>query len=334
MNTAKYLDSGKAQCLLCAHACLLDPGETGRCGVRRHNGQTLESLVRDGVAAWHVDPVEKKPLYHYLPGTLTFSFGTAGCNFDCAWCQNDSISREAAETGRIRSTPATPEALVHAAGEQQCRSVAFTYTEPTVFFELMAETADRALTAGLGTIMVSNGFQSPACLDALKNRIQAANIDLKSFRDETYRRYCKGRLQPVLDNLKRMKALGWWLETTTLIVPGVNDDPAELRDIARFVSQELGRDTPWHISAFHPCRHMLSTPPTPQEILRDAADIGRDEGLSFVYVGNTATDQSTRCATCGETLIERRGFQIRKAPDFKGVCPRCAAMTPGIWSLP
>ena len=291
------------------------------------------TLVGDGVAAWHNDPVEKKPLYHYLPGSTTFSFGAAGCNFDCAWCQNGEISRAPAETGRIPAVPASPETLIRAALAARCASVAFTYTEPTVFYELLAATADLAKQEGLGTILVSNGYQSPACLNSLGPRIKAANIDLKAFRDATYRKYCAAGLQPVLDNLKRIKALGWWLEVTTLVVPGVNDDPGELRAVARFIRQELGEEVPWHVSAFRPCRRMRDAPPTPPAALRKAADTGRDEGLFFVYAGNLpGLDRPTLCPRCGSPLIERRGFLARPVPGFHGACPYCGREIAGIWS--
>lgn len=343
---AKSLDAERVQCRLCSHFCVLAAGERGKCGVRicraGSDGAELHTLVDKGVAAWHVDPVEKKPLYHYLPGSRTFSFGTMGCNFDCAWCQNDGISRLPAETGMVEAIPATPKTLVDAARDHGCASLAFTYTEPTVFFELMAATADRAraiLSADngaepLGTILVSNGYQSPDSLEALRGRIQAANIDLKTFRDATYRRYCGARLQPVLDNLKQMKAFGWWLEVTTLIVPGVNDDPQELRDIARFIRQELGADTPWHISAFHPCRHMTDRCSTTLSSLTNAADVGQEEGLWFVYTGNVppSFDRPTLCPHCQTILVKRTGFETRVLPGFAGACPRCGQRVPGIWS--
>lgn len=351
----KKLSKNRVQCRLCSHFCVLSSDKRGQCGVRvcveSADGAELHTLVGGGVAAWHVDPVEKKPLYHYLPGSRTFSFGTMGCNFDCAWCQNDGISRLPAETGRVEGVPATPEGLVSAARAQGCSSLAFTYTEPTVFFELMTATADRARNVPgksttesaaqnaenskpLGTILVSNGYQSPDCLDALRGRIQAANIDLKAFRETTYRAYCRASLQPVLDNLKRMKAFGWWLEVTTLVVPGINDDPHELRDIARFIRQELGPDTPWHISAFRPCRHMTDRGPTPLSSLTSAADVGQEEGLWFLYTGNVPPplDRPTLCPHCRTVLVERRGVQARVKTGFAGTCPHCGQRVPGIWS--
>lgn len=326
------LSDGRVQCRLCRQSCILSPNERGLCGVREANNDgTLHTLVADGVAAWHIDPVEKKPLYHYLPGSKTFSFGTAGCNMDCAWCQNDSISRAPAESGHIPCTPTTSTELVLAAVNSGCQSVAFTYTEPTVFFELMTQTADEALAAGLGTIMVSNGYQSPACLKDLHHRIHAANIDLKSFRSSVYRQWCRASLDGVLDSLRIMKSMGWWLEVTTLIIPDINDDPQEWRDMAVFLRQELGPDTPWHLSAFHPCRHMQDRAPTLPSTLRHAADIGRAEGLNYVYIGNVSEDIATTCPNCGLILAQRRGFQVELARDFYGQCPACNTCIPGIW---
>lgn len=335
---AHPLRGGRVQCRLCRHFCRLKPGERGLCGVRVGQAEPpgLRTLVADGVAARHADPVEKKPLYHYLPGSLAFSFGTGGCNFDCAWCQNHGISRGPAETGHVDAVPATPAELVRSARTAGCASIAFTYTEPTVFFELMAATADMAHAdkAALGTLLISNGYQSPDCLKALQGRITAANIDLKAFRDASYRRWCGARLQPVLDNLKRMRAFGWWLELTTLVIPGVNDDKTELRDMARFIRDELGPHTPWHLSAFHPCRHMTDRPPTPLSTLTEAADVGQEEGLWFVYTGNVSPslNRPTLCPHCGTELIKRRGFRAETRPDFHGFCPHCGRLVPGVWS--
>lgn len=342
MRAALYenLAPDTVRCKLCAHACALKPGKAGLCGVRfcappENGGETAELRTMTGelVAACNVDPVEKKPLYHYRPGSRTFSFGTMGCNFDCAWCQNDTISRYPALTGKVRGSAATPEGLVDAALESGSLSIAFTYTEPTVFFELMRETAPTARERGLGTLMVSNGFQSPECLVELGPLIDAANIDLKSFREATYRRHCRARLQPVLDNLKRMKDMGWWLEITTLVIPGVNDDMAELEDIAAFIAGELGSGTPWHLSAFHPCRHMTDKPRTPLSTLEKAREKGLLRGLDYVYVGNvrSGAGRDTACPACGLPLVSREGYRGVMAAGFHGRCPGCGETVPGLW---
>jgi pyruvate formate lyase activating enzyme len=288
--------------------------------------------VEGGVTVLNLDPVEKKPLYHYLPGTMTLSFGTPGCNFACLFCQNYALSHEARESGQVRLQKTTPRALVDEARRRGAASLAFTYSEPTVFFELMAESADIALQAGLGTILVSNGFQSPDSLEALRDRIQAANIDLKSFREDFYREHCQARLAPVLDNLKAMRSFGWWVEVTTLLIPGCNDSPEEVRELARFISRELGPEVPWHISRFYPAFRMRELPSTPLASLERAARIGQEEGLRFVYLGNVQHAlASTFCPRCGQTLLARLGYNVAGLP-FDGICA-CGEHIPGVWNI-
>jgi len=329
----KSLPNGHVQCRLCSQFCNIPPEEQGFCGVRANDGNgALYSLVESGVAALNLDPVEKKPLYHYLPGTMTLSFGTPGCNFACLFCQNAVLSHEARELGRVRLQKTTAQALVEEARRSGAASLSFTYSEPTVFFELMVETADIARQAGLGTIMVSNGFQSPDSLEALRGCIQAANIDLKSFRENFYREHCQGRLAPVLDNIKTMRSCGWWVEVTTLLIPGRNDSPEELRELARFIAQELGQEVPWHISRFHPAFRMKDISPTPLAALERAARIGQEEGLRFVYLGNVVQHafEGTFCPRCGQKLLSRSGFTVKGLP-FDGQCI-CGEWIAGIWS--
>lgn len=327
------LDKGKVRCRLCQHDCLLPPGKEGLCGVRVNRQGTLVTLVGDRVASAALDPVEKKPLYHFQPGSKTYSFGTVGCNFACAFCQNYGISRLPADEGKVGGKVVTADILVHEAQRHGARSISFTYNEPTVFFELMYETAGMALSRGLSTILVSNGFQSDECLSALYQRIQAANIDLKSFREDFYRRHCKARLAPVLDNLKTMVDMGWWVEVTTLVIPGLNDSVEELRDMAHFIRHELGPDVPWHLSRFHGAYHMLEHPSTPMETLLRAWHCGREEGLHHVYVGNVGGGPaaSTNCPQCHEICIERQGFASRLALK-NGACPHCGQVIAGRWS--
>ncbi|ADP87032.1 AmmeMemoRadiSam system radical SAM enzyme [Nitratidesulfovibrio vulgaris] len=339
----KPLSQQRVHCRLCSHYCIVPEGRSGRCGVRHNKGGTLYTLVHDRVAALHVDPVEKKPLFHYLPGTATLSLGTVGCNFTCGFCQNWSLSTAAHDDGVSspttvtyvppRSIPGhqvTPQVLVEEAVSCGAASIAFTYSEPTVFYELMAGTADLALASGLGTIMVSNGYQSRRCLEALRPRIKAANIDLKAFSDRFYRDVCGARLAPVLDNLKRMVGFGWWVEVTTLVIPGLNDSDDELAAIARFIHDELGAHVPWHISRFHPAHELGHLPPTPLETLERAWKIGRASGLHFVYLGNLPghTSESTFCPGCGTLFAERFGYrtQLPNGPE----CPRCGAHIPGV----
>lgn len=325
-------EDDRVKCLLCAHGCNLAAGAAGKCGARVNYRGRMISLVEDVVTAVNMDPVEKKPLYHFMPGTRTFSLGSAGCNFKCRFCQNDGISRitpRSAVSGRRM----TPESIVRVARENNAPSVSFTYNEPTVFFELMYNTAGLAKADGLKTIMVSNGFMSPEFLHSMSRRIDAANIDLKGFSDEFYSRYCGGRLQPVLDNLKRIKDLGWWLEVTTLLIPGVNDGDEETGKIAEFIAGELGVDTPWHISAFHGAAEMINHPSTPPETLEKAWRIGGDAGLKYVYLGNVRSSlgADTVCPQCGARLIQRSGYRVRKL--FKGdKCPKCETQIAGVWN--
>lgn len=330
------LSNGRVRCDLCRRACVLSPGERGFCGVRENRTGSLQSLVGNAVIGMNVDPVEKKPLYHYLPGSLTFSLGTMGCNFACVFCQNADISRTPARTGCIKGTVIAPEEPAVLARKTGCASVAFTYNEPTVFYELLACAADAAETAGLGRILVSNGYQSRECLKALRGRIDAANIDLKAFREAFYKERCAARLAPVLDNLKQMVRMNWWVEVTTLIIPGLNDDPAELRDIARFIKNELGTHVPWHLSAFHPCFELMDRPPTPPLTIRKACEIGLAEGLWFVYPGNVNFHLPTCCPECRRPVIES-GNTWRRVPvekNWNGVCPHCRSEIPGIWNPP
>lgn len=328
----KALPDGRVSCRLCSHFCRIDDGKRGRCGVRENHGGALFTLVYDRVAAANLDPVEKKPLYHFLPGTTTFSFGTMGCNLSCSFCQNYSLSQPPRQGKPITGERVSPADLVAAARRSGAASVSYTYSEPTIFFELMAETADLVHAQGLKNIMVSNGFQSPGCLDALNGRIDATNIDLKAMRPDFYERTCGAKLKPVLQNLVRIRELGWWLEVTTLLIPGGNDSTEELTELAGFLAKELGADTPWHISRFHPDFAMRDRPPTPPESLERAYAIGREAGLHYVYVGNIldANRSATYCPGCGERLIEREGMGLLAARTVGGRCSACGAAIAGV----
>lgn len=328
----KALPEGRVSCRLCSHFCRIDDGKRGLCGVRENQGGALFTLVYDRVAAANLDPVEKKPLYHFLPGTTTFSFGTMGCNLSCSFCQNFSLSQPPRQGKAISGERISPAELVAAAVRSGAASVSYTYSEPTIFFELMAETADLVHERGLKNIMVSNGFQSPDCLTALAGRIDAANIDLKAMRPDFYERICGAKLKPVLQNLVRIRELGWWLEVTTLLIPGGNDSTEELTDLAGFLVKELGADTPWHISRFHPDFAMRDRPPTSPESLERAYAIGREAGLRYVYVGNVLDEDrsATYCPGCGERLIERLGMGLSAARTQEGRCPSCDATIAGV----
>ena len=278
------LDKNKVRCNLCAHRCVISSGNDGICKVRENINGILYTKVYGRTIAQHVDPVEKKPLYHFYPGSKAYSIATPGCNFHCHFCQNWDISQiingEIPESGQ----KATPEQIVWDAKHTGCKSIAYTYTEPTIFFEYSYDTARLAHETGLKNIYVSNGYMTYEMLDVMSPYLDAVNIDLKAFRDETYRRIIGARLQPVLDNLKKIKQLGIWLEVTSLIIPGINDDPKEIRDMANFIAVELGLDVPWHISRFFPAYKMNNVTETPLKTLQVAKKIGLEAGLNYVYI--------------------------------------------------
>ncbi len=321
---ANPLADNWVRCDLCAHRCRIPPGKKGICGVRVNRDGALYSLVYGRAIAAHVDPMEKKPLYHFLPGSLIFSIATAGCNFHCEFCQNWDISQMArGDRGQIAGESFPPDQVVAAARRSGCRSIAYTYSEPTIFFEYAYDVALLAHQNGLKNVFVTNGYQTPETIELMKGVIDAANVDLKAFRDATYRAVCGARLQPVLDAIQLLHRAGVWVEVTTLVVPGQNDGDAELRDIARFVAS-VSRDMPWHISRFHPDYRMLDRAATPRGTLLRAAEIGRDEGLRYVYVGNLpgTGHEDTHCPACGQVVIQRLGYSVRSA--LKGqACPYC-----------
>lgn len=328
------LENNKVKCNLCSHRCVIKDGGRGICGVRENAGGTLQTLVYGKLIARHIDPIEKKPLFHFLPGTLSYSLATVGCNFRCQFCQNADIAQMPADrSGMIVGDDCSPSSAVAAALHGGCQSVSYTYTEPTVFFEFAYETAKLAADKGLRNVFVTNGYMTAEALELMHPYLDAANVDLKAFNDKYYKQICGARLKHVLATLKLMKSLGIFVEVTTLIVPGLNDDPAELRDLAEFIARDLGLATPWHISRFHPTYKLTGSPPTPLNTLIMARDIGLKAGLRYVYTGNVPGNaaENTFCCSCGETVIERRGFQIGKLRIKDGRCQNCSAEIDGIW---
>jgi pyruvate formate lyase activating enzyme len=322
----------RVRCGLCAHRCRIDPGARGICGVRENREGVLYSLVYGAIIAENVDPIEKKPLFHFLPGSRSFSIAAAGCNFRCSFCQNHDISQMPRERGQIVGRERTPAEAVEQALRSGSRSIAYTYTEPTVYFEFAFDTAEIAREKRLKNVFVTNGYMTPGMLELIAPSLDAANVDLKAFRDDFYKKQCGARLQPVLDSLRKMKELGIWIEVTTLLIPGLNDGGEELRELAAFIVS-LGAETPWHISRFHPQYRMTETPPTPAESIHRAAEIGRSAGLKYVYSGNLPGDpgENTNCARCGRLLIGRCGFSIERL-DLKGsACPNCGTPLDGIF---
>jgi len=279
------VEGKEAQCYLCAHNCKIALGQFGFCGVRQNIQGVLNTLVYAEVIAANVDPIEKKPLYHFLPGSMSFSIATVGCNFRCGFCQNWQISQVSGQDNAREVYKLMPERIVEEAKKNHCQSISYTYTEPTIFFEYAYDIAKVAKQAGLKNIFVTNGYMSREALETISPYLDAANIDLKSFREKFYVENCKGHLQPVLDSIKLAKKLGVWIEITTLIIPGYNDSVSELSDIAGFIAS-VGKDIPWHISRFHPDYHFLNQKLTPIETLKKAEDLGKKAGLDHVYLGN------------------------------------------------
>jgi pyruvate formate lyase activating enzyme len=287
-------------------------------------------LVYHRTISQHLELIEKKPLYHFFPGTTAYSIATPGCNFHCRWCQNWDISQLQREQDLNSGNKTTPEQIVASAQSVRSQSIAYTYTEPTIFFELAYDTARLAHAAGLKNVFVTNGYMSEEMLFVFRKYLDAANVDLKAFRDETYRRYVGARLQPVLDNMKRMKQLGIWLEVTSLIIPGINDDPKEIRDMANFIALELGQETPWHISRFFPAYRMTDQPPTPIKTINLAFQIGKEAGIHHVYRGNINKGNNTTCSNCGKVLIERFAYSVLINRVQQGQCPYCGANIAGV----
>jgi pyruvate formate lyase activating enzyme len=293
----------------------------------------LRSHSYGAVVAVNVDPIEKKPLFHFLPGSRSLSIAAAGCNFQCAFCQNWQIS-QAPRTGRLVGGEAvSPRQIVTAAKTHDCASISYTYTEPTVFFELAYETSELAHSEGLLNCFVSNGYMTPLAVETIAPHLDGINVDLKAFRDETYRRVMKARLEPVLECLRALVKAKVWLEVTTLVVPGMNDSPEELRDIARFIAGDLGRQVPWHVTRFHGDYQMMDVPTTPLVTLEDACRIGLNEGLKYVYCGNVPgqADERTRCPKCQAMVIDRMGFTVLENRLRDGACPDCGEALEGVW---
>ena len=328
----KKLDDQKVRCLICAHSCILTPGKRGVCGVRENQDGSLMSLVYGKAIALNVDPIEKKPLFHFYPGTKSFSIATVGCNMRCLNCQNSDISQMVWDENRIQGQNAPPDVIVQAAIDQQCKTIAYTYTEPAVYFDYALDTAKLAHEKGIKNIFVTNGYLTQKALKAFAPHLDGANVDLKSFNDQTYRVICGARIQPVLDSIRFMKELGVWVEITTLLIPGINDSEDEIKTIADFI-QSCDPGIPWHISRFHPTYRMMDIPPTSIEAVQRAREIGLEEGLRFVYTGNVADEkgESTFCYQCGALLILRRGFELASKRIVNGKCPECGVAIDGVW---
>ncbi len=328
----RSLEEGKVECFLCSHCCLIQPSKFGVCGVRENRDGKLFSHVYGEVIAAHIDPIEKKPLYHFLPGSTSFSIATVGCNFRCPFCQNWQISqvkkKDQTKSGEARLSP---ENIVTEAKRQRCRSISYTYTEPTIFFEYAYDTAKLGRSAGLANVFVTNGYMTADALKTIQPYLDAANVDLKAFKDETYKKVCGARLEPVLESIRLMRELKIWIEVTTLVVPGMNDGQEELRSIARFIAS-VSPEIPWHVSRFHPDYKYTQTGATPLETLRTAFSLGKEEGLEYVYIGNVwGESEDTMCPRCGRPLLRRSGFFIEENNLKDGKCCFCGNPVAGVF---
>jgi pyruvate formate lyase activating enzyme len=323
------LPEKSVRCYACAHRCEIGDGQFGICGTRKNIDGKLLTNVYERPLAVHADPIEKKPLFHFLPGSKALSLGTAGCNFHCAFCQNDDISQ--LRGNQVYGYDVTCRQLMEAAKEQGCNAIAYTYNEPVVFIEYVMDTAKMAHKSGLKNVYISNGFETEETFQMLAGNIDAMNIDLKAFTERFYKTLCKGRLQPVLENIRRAVLLGIWVEVTTLLIPGENDSEAEIREMAGFLAS-VSKDIPWHISRFFPAYKMTAKPPTDLSVIQRAYEIGREEGLHYVYTGNVPFESNvTVCPHCGKELIVRNAYSLKKMVVENGCCPRCGTKIAGVF---
>jgi pyruvate formate lyase activating enzyme len=320
----KKMKNNLVQCEVCAHQCVIAPQKRGICSVRENQGGKLYSLNYEKAIALNIDPVEKKPLFHFLPGTEVLSLGAAGCNFKCLHCQNYDISQSPKENKKIEGEKISSQQIIDLAQENHLPSIAYTYTEPSIFLEYALEIMKKARAKGLKNIWVSNGYFTEKTFKKIAPYLDAINIDLKFFNDNLYGQICGGKLKPVLENLKRITKSNIWLEITTLLIPGYTDQDNQLEKIAGFIKKELSPDVPWHISRFYPCYKMSNVSPTPPSLINQAIKIGKKAGLKYVYAGNLPSNQeeNTYCPVCQTLIIKRTGYSIKRF-DKKGFCPQC-----------
>ncbi|MBT3175647.1 MAG: AmmeMemoRadiSam system radical SAM enzyme [Desulfobacula sp.] len=336
METLIYEKLGKkiVKCSICRHFCVIREGERGICGVRENKGGRLLSLVYPKLIAASVDPIEKKPLFHLKPGSFSYSIATVGCNFKCSFCQNSNIAQMPQNyNSMIPGENLSPESIVKQAIIKDCKSISYTYTEPTVFFELALKTAKLAKKQGLFNVFVTNGYMSQKALEMVAPYLDAVNVDLKAFNERFYKTYCKAKLEPVKENIKIMKDMGILVEITTLLIPGLNDDKNEICAMADYIANDLGKQTPWHISRFHPSYLMNDRPATPVSSLEKAYAAGKAAGLSYVYIGNVPgqSSENTYCSSCNELLVRRYAFQVETYYNENGKCPKCSTIAYGIY---
>jgi pyruvate formate lyase activating enzyme len=326
------LEGGAVRCHLCQHRCRIEEGKNGVCGVRENQKGVLCSLVYEKAVATHVDPIEKKPLFHFQPGTLSFSLATVGCNFRCVFCQNSDIAHMPHDEGRIIGREVSPKRIVESALQEGCKSISYTYTEPTIFFEYAYDTARLAQEAGLKNVFVSNGYMTPEAIKTIAPFLDGINVDLKAFDKNVYHKYMGADLEKMKESISSIYNAGIWMEITTLIVPTINDNMEQITGIVGFI-KDLSPDIPWHISRFHPSYKFTSVPPTPVEKMRMARDIGKEKGLHYIYLGNIwgENGEDTSCHHCGKLLIKRFGFSVMENKIVNNKCPGCDHVIPGIF---
>jgi pyruvate formate lyase activating enzyme len=325
------LPGKKIKCQLCPRECVIDDKERGYCGVRENSGGVYYTLVHSRPCSLGVDPIEKKPLFHFYPGTLAFSLATAGCNVNCKFCQNWEISQVRPEQVRSRNLP--PGEVTMLARTYSCRSIAYTYSEPVIFYEYMSDIARAGRLEGVKSVVITNGFIRPDPLRQLCSEVDAIKVDLKGFSEKFYREVVSGELKPVLDALVTIRKQGTWLEIVYLVVPTLNDSDEELRGVCRWIKGELGPDTPMHFSRFHPEYLLKALPPTPVKTLERAKALAEAEGLRYVYIGNVPEHpaENTYCPSCRAVIVQREGFTVTRMDIKKNACPKCAAKIAGVW---
>ena len=329
MKYYRYKDEKSITCILCRHYCRLKEGKHGICGVNFNEGSKLVNKTYNHPSAVHIDPIEKKPLYHFLPSSRSLSIGTVGCNFRCPFCQNYTISQTSVVD---ESVVYTPEDLVNLAVENKTESISYTYNEPTIWYPYAKDIGVLAKERGIKNVFVSSGYESKEVLEDMKLWLDAANIDLKSFSHDYYKKVLKTNLDGVLESLIAFAQSDIWLEITTLLIPGVNDSEEEIKQMAEFISKKLGKDVPWHFSAFHPDYKMLDTPATTMEVMQKAREIAYSYGIKYVYLGNIQNDSSTYCPRCKNKLVDRAGFRSHMETIVDSKCVSCGELIRGVWS--
>jgi len=321
----------KIKCKLCPRACAIDDRERGYCGVRENRGGAYYTLVHSRVVTAHIDPIEKKPFFHFLPGTVAFSIATAGCNVNCKMCQNWDISQVRPE--QVRSSYAPPERVAVLAQQNRCPTIAYTYSEPVVFYEYVADTAEAAHRLGVKSVVVTGGYIQQEPLEKLCRQVDAIKVDLKGYSEKFYKEVVNGELKPVLDGLVTIRKHGVWNEIVYLVIPTLNDGEQEFQGLAKWVKSELGPDVPVHFTRFHPEYLLKNLPPTPVETLERAKAIADAEGLHYVYIGNVPGHpaENTYCPKCRKIVVERTGYTVGSVEIHNNKCRYCQQPIPGVW---